>query len=192
MKARDRVQSDVRKGILPRIGTQKCKNCGGKAGVYHHHKGYFEEGYDVIPLCHSCLHSKRFPKQRGKYKECSICGRTLHLSSFYRHRKGYRAGCKECISKRKRGTQNRSKKWHEKDKLSGRKAIKDKASARVRYAVKSGKLEPVETKKCVYCFSQAEVYHHWKGYLEEGFDVILICRRCLGFIVAERKVTKWT
>jgi hypothetical protein len=49
------VAKEVTAGRMPPVHTLKCSNCGVKALVYHHHKGYEKEFWlDVIPLCGTC------------------------------------------------------------------------------------------------------------------------------------------
>lgn len=57
----------------------------------------------------------------------------------------------------------------------------DKIKARdaVNNAVKSGKLPSAKTLKCVFCGTQAEEYHHHKGYSEDYLlDVQSACIKC--------------
>lgn len=53
--ARQAVFIAVAKGKLPRISTQKCSQCQGKAQHYHHHQGYSKENHlAVLPVCAVC------------------------------------------------------------------------------------------------------------------------------------------
>jgi hypothetical protein len=55
------------------------------------------------------------------------------------------------------------------------------ARAVVALAVKYGKLPPARTLQCVDCDSQAEDYHHHKGYdFENWLEVVPMCRTCHG------------
>lgn len=60
-KAHVAVQVAVGKGLLPKIGTQLCENCGNVAQNYHHWSYEREHWLDVIPLCCKChngIHNK--------------------------------------------------------------------------------------------------------------------------------------
>ena len=49
----------------------------------------------------------------------------------------------------------------------------------VRYAVKRGALEPVQSRQCVDCAEGAQQYHHHMGYKNEyKLDVIPLCKAC--------------
>jgi len=66
-----------------------------------------------------------------------------------------------------------------------------KAKNAVAYAVRVGKLPPVNTLQCHYCPTQAEHYHHHKGYEPKFWlDVIPVCNKCHGktrsFLTAPR------
>jgi len=54
-----------------------------------------------------------------------------------------------------------------------------KARDVVNHAVQAGKLPRANTMPCYYCPTQAEQYHHYKGYEpEHRLDVVPICRKC--------------
>lgn len=54
-KARNKVASAIKRGLLPRASMLTCHTCGQPADSYHHHKGYApENSLDVIPLCWAC------------------------------------------------------------------------------------------------------------------------------------------
>lgn len=53
-----------------------------------------------------------------------------------------------------------------------------KARDAVKYAVKKGKLPPVDKCLCVRCGKQAEAYHHWSYLKEHRLDVIPVCDYC--------------
>jgi hypothetical protein len=54
-KAHKAVEVAVRKGKLPKIDTQTCKQCDSVANHYHHYKGYDKKYWlDVVPLCARC------------------------------------------------------------------------------------------------------------------------------------------
>lgn len=48
------VQIAVRKGILPKISTCSCHNCGKQANSYHHPSYHKDDRLFVIPLCDKC------------------------------------------------------------------------------------------------------------------------------------------
>jgi len=58
-QARQEVLKATRKGLLPKIKTLNCMDCGKPAQSYDHHKGYApENALDVQPLCRVC-HGRR-------------------------------------------------------------------------------------------------------------------------------------
>jgi DNA-directed RNA polymerase subunit RPC12/RpoP len=70
IKGQSAVGKAVEKGLLPRITSQTCANCGKPAAHYHHHKGYAKENLlDVIPLCAKChanVHVTFIPPKGGE------------------------------------------------------------------------------------------------------------------------------
>ena len=63
-KARYVVSEAVRKGLLPKPDTAKCRLCPEQGQEYHHHRGYEKEHWlDVIPVCTSC-HGKTCRKEK--------------------------------------------------------------------------------------------------------------------------------
>ena len=54
-RAHSVVARAVKKGILPRVSTQPCSECGNTSSHYHHHNGYLpEHALDVVPMCREC------------------------------------------------------------------------------------------------------------------------------------------
>lgn len=53
-QARHATNKAVKDGIIPRISTQKCQECGNQARHYHHWSYEKEHWLDVIPLCFYC------------------------------------------------------------------------------------------------------------------------------------------
>lgn len=53
---------------------------------------------------------------------------------------------------------------------------KHSARERIRYRIKTGKLKPPSELKCIYCSTQADHYHHHKGY--DTDDVVPVCAEC--------------
>ena len=54
-----------------------------------------------------------------------------------------------------------------------------KAKQAVNYVVIINKIPHIKTRRCYFCFEQAQEYHHYKGY-EHIFwlDVIPVCIKC--------------
>lgn len=55
-QAKKKVYSAVRNGVLPKIKTQICVDCGSAATVYDH-RDYLRP-LDVEPVCHKCNHRR--------------------------------------------------------------------------------------------------------------------------------------
>ena len=53
-QARKAVSHAVRCGILPRVSTCACSDCGGQAETYHHPSYQPDHWLDVIPVCRKC------------------------------------------------------------------------------------------------------------------------------------------
>lgn len=55
LKARRRVNHLVERGLLPKVHTMTCVDCGGKAAHYDHYKGYEMENWESVqPVCVRC------------------------------------------------------------------------------------------------------------------------------------------
>ena len=54
-----------------------------------------------------------------------------------------------------------------------------KAKNAVANAVRQNKIPCIKTRRCYFCFEQAQQYHHYKGYEPEFWlDVIPVCVKC--------------
>lgn len=51
-KASSKVNRAVKRGMLPRVSTQQCVDCGKPAMVYDHRD--YNKPLDVDPVCQSC------------------------------------------------------------------------------------------------------------------------------------------
>jgi hypothetical protein len=136
-------------------------------------------------------------------KVCSRCKKTKPLSFFHKDascKDGHTRACKECISAWSkavyranpqkvltknaawyRSNPEKGKAYQRKYQSVHRDKLRKQKEARqaVRNAVRSGKLPPVKTLKCIRCGNQARDYHHHKGYAEKHqLDVIPVCRPC--------------
>lgn len=68
MKARERLNSAVKYGHLPRPDTLICIQCGQPAAEYHHHLGYARKHhFDVVPVCKDCHAQLDFDPSVRKY-----------------------------------------------------------------------------------------------------------------------------
>lgn len=136
-------------------------------------------------------------------KTCCICKQYKFLSEFYKNcttKSGYQTSCKICHSKYQKkysqtikGKMARHKAISRFRKTKKGKAVdrnsmaryctlhpeRRKAKAAIGIAVESGKIPPIKTRRCYFCFEQAEQYHHYKGYAPKFWlDVIPVCREC--------------
>ncbi len=54
-----------------------------------------------------------------------------------------------------------------------------KAKQSVNYAVIINKIPHIKTRRCYFCFEQAQEYHHYKGYERKFWlEVIPVCIKC--------------
>lgn len=131
-------------------------------------------------------------------KRCTECKEIKSLSEFHKNRRerdGYQSHCKICCKKYRQTKKSQSYQMNyqkeysktTRGRIAHRKAQKrydvrhpEREGARhaVEYAIKTGKLPPVESLQCS-CGEPAKHYHHHKGYAPtHWFDVIAVCNRC--------------
>lgn len=137
-----------------------------------------------MKICNKCNHAKplsEFHKNKnakdGHQAYCNDCRRKYAIKHYHteRGRKTHNGG-RQHYNKSKKGkaTQKRQTIMKYKDHPE-----QCRASAAVCYAVRMGKLPPINTLTCYYCTHQAEDYHHYFGYKPEHYlDVAPACRMC--------------
>lgn len=71
----------------------------------------------------------------------------------------------------------------EKIRFVNYKKLTQRASSKVGYAIRNGKLPRVATQTCIICGNRANEYHHHKGYAKKNWlDVVPVCHSCHGEI----------
>ena len=71
---------------------------------------------------------------------------------------------------------------------------KRRASNRIRYLIRIGRMKHANKYTCTYCDEQARMYHHPEGYMgEDALKVIPICHLCHYHVHAQvpSPATKW-
>ncbi len=152
---------------------------------------------DKMKLCTKCHKPKILSefhidrtKKDGHRPDCKICD-SLRSRLYAKTEKG-RASHKRSNNSEKGKASRKRYSQTEKGKLTQKASHertytrypeRRKAIIAVNNAVKLGKIPNIKTRKCYFCYEQAQQYHHYKGYeLKFWLDVIPTCRKCHRYI----------
>ncbi|KKM67253.1 hypothetical protein LCGC14_1473010 [marine sediment metagenome] len=152
---------------------------------------------DKMKFCFSCKQVKplsEFNKNRnrknGHRYHCRICQHKyqreyektdkhkLYMLRYNQSEKG-KAKNHRATSRYRQTDKGRlnSKKCSERYRIRYPERIKAKDA--VHNAVLADKIPCIRTRRCYFCFEQAEQYHHYKGYKPKFWlDVIPVCKKC--------------
>lgn len=152
--------------------------------------------YNVIRAPRDCFLLAKLKQLPGRFllkelrqvetKTCTICKETKQKNEFYQYKSrkdGYSSYCKSCKKEMKKNYMStkdyKDSRKKSRMKYRGKYPERRQADNAVYRAVQRGELPKVSSLSCEVCGTQAEEYHHYKGYdPEHHLDVLPLCVQC--------------
>ena len=152
------------------IQTKLCNDCNTIKPIsdFNIRKASLDGHSHHCRSCHNRYNRKYNNSERGKRKNAERYRNYVWPDSYIQWRKEYYGSDHGKNIRNKNSRITRQKYPH-----------KARARSAVNHAIRDGKLPPASRYHCRMCWTQAEEYHHHRGYeLEHWLDVIPVCVKC--------------